>query len=196
MMAEELDDEDMSNDDEEDEDDEKDKIAQDRSSSPLSCLSDNEDENANDKENGDNVNEIEHAVKAEALEIELAPAPQPRTIVFKSQSRAPSPVKITPPVPEHVDLPALIVSTIVFSGSSKLSLPDLVKHMLEVSYTYREDLQLTSSRNRASTLLLLRRLGTHGSEKRWNQIPCSARYLVLAKYVTPDRPSYRNIADK
>ena len=36
-------------------------------------------------------------------------------------------------MPDDVDLPALIASTVVFSGSSKLSLPDLVKHMLEVS---------------------------------------------------------------
>jgi hypothetical protein len=35
--------------------------------------------------------------------------------------------------PPPVDLPALLASTVVFSGSSKLSLPDLVKHMLEVS---------------------------------------------------------------
>ena len=37
------------------------------------------------------------------------------------------------PAPGGVDLPALLASTVVFSGSSKLSLPDLVKHMLEVS---------------------------------------------------------------
>ncbi|KGB76117.1 hypothetical protein I307_03861 [Cryptococcus deuterogattii 99/473] len=33
--------------------------------------------------------------------------------------------------PADVDRPAVIASTVVFSGSSKLSLPDLVKHMLE-----------------------------------------------------------------
>lgn len=48
-------------------------------------------------------------------------------------SRAATPVKEVPPVPANVDLPALIASTVVFSGSSKLSQPDLVKHMLEVS---------------------------------------------------------------
>ena len=36
------------------------------------------------------------------------------------------------PVPDDVDLPAILANTVVFSGSSKLSLPDLVRHMLEV----------------------------------------------------------------
>jgi hypothetical protein len=96
----------------------------DRSSSPLSSMS---DEDA----------PVTLEVKAEALESPSTPAPevQPRTIVIKPQSRAASPVKeekIIPPVPADIDLPAIIVSTIVFSNSSKLSLPDLVKH-IEVS---------------------------------------------------------------
>jgi hypothetical protein len=101
--------------------------SQDRSSSPLSSMSEEE------------VTTFE--VKAEALERPTTPVPevQPRTIILKTQSRAPSPVKeekIVPPVPADIDLAAIIVSTIVFSNSSKLSLPDLVKH-IEVSYTYR-----------------------------------------------------------
>jgi len=109
-------DEDMSEDDEE--------ASQDRSSSPLSSMS---DEDA----------AISFEVKAEALERPSSPVfeAQPRTIVIKVPSRAASPVKeekIVPPVPADIDLPAIIVSTIVFSNSSKLSLPDLVKH-IEVS---------------------------------------------------------------
>ena len=42
-------------------------------------------------------------------------------------------VDTSAPAPDGVDLPALLASTVVFSGSSKLSLPDMVKHMLEVS---------------------------------------------------------------
>jgi hypothetical protein len=117
MMEEEDEDEDMSEDEE----------SQDRSSSPLSSMSDEET--------------TTFEVKAEALERPTTPVPevQPRTIILKTQSRAPSPVKeekIVPPVPADIDLAAIIVSTIVFSNSSKLSLPDLVKH-IEVSYSYR-----------------------------------------------------------
>ncbi|KAK6904515.1 hypothetical protein I203_105329 [Kwoniella mangroviensis CBS 8507] len=60
-------------------------------------------------------------------------------------SRANTPV-VTPPVPSDLDLPAIIASTVVFSGSSKLSLPDLVKHMLESQPSLKE----------------------HGSEKIWS----------------------------
>jgi hypothetical protein len=115
MMEEEDEDEDMSEDEE----------SQDRSSSPLSSMSEEET--------------TTFEVKAEALERPTTPVPevQPRTIILKTQSRAPSPVKeekIVPPVPADIDLAAIIVSTIVFSNSSKLSLPDLVKH-IEVSYS-------------------------------------------------------------
>lgn len=53
-------------------------------------------------------------------------------------SLSPPPALVIVPIvetidPPPVDLPALLASTVVFSGSSKLSLPDLVKHMLEVS---------------------------------------------------------------
>ncbi|ORX38955.1 hypothetical protein BD324DRAFT_617972 [Kockovaella imperatae] len=44
----------------------------------------------------------------------------------------------TLPLPAGTDLPALLASTVVFSGSSKLSLPDLVKHMLESQPSLRE----------------------------------------------------------
>lgn len=52
-------------------------------------------------------------------------------------------VRLSPPLPiaataAPVDLPALIASTVVFSGSSKLSLPDLVKHMLETQPSLRD----------------------------------------------------------
>jgi hypothetical protein len=114
-------------DEDEDEDMSEDEESQDRSSSPLSSMSEEET--------------TTFEVKAEALERPTTPVPevQPRTIILKTQSRAPSPVKedkIVPPVPADIDLAAIIVSTIVFSNSSKLSLPDLVKH-IEVSYSYR-----------------------------------------------------------
>jgi hypothetical protein len=112
-------------DEDEDEDMSEDAESQDRSSSPLSSMSDEEAT-------------VTFEVKAEALERPTTPVPevQPRTIVLKTQSRAASPVKeekIVPPVPADIDLAAIIVSTIVFSNSSKLSLPDLVKH-IEVSF--------------------------------------------------------------
>ncbi|BEI96701.1 hypothetical protein CcaverHIS631_0202900 [Cutaneotrichosporon cavernicola] len=46
------------------------------------------------------------------------------------KSRAPTPPSPAP-APEGLDMPALLASTVVFSGSSKLSLPDLVKSLLE-----------------------------------------------------------------
>lgn len=81
----------------------------------------------------------EKLIKAEQLE-SLAPShPHPHPhghghghAHTKPVSRASSPAR---PVPSDVDLPAIIASTVVFSGSSKLSLPDLVKHMLEVCTT-------------------------------------------------------------
>ncbi|OCF44454.1 hypothetical protein I317_01715 [Kwoniella heveanensis CBS 569] len=63
--------------------------------------------------------------------------------VPKPLSRAASPAL---PVPAEVDLAAIIASTVVFSGSSKLSLPDLVKHMLESQPSLKE----------------------HGPESRWS----------------------------
>ncbi|WVR09228.1 hypothetical protein IAU60_006292 [Kwoniella sp. DSM 27419] len=69
--------------------------------------------------------ELSRAIKAERIEAVHAPIP----------SRAASPVL---PVPDEVDLPAIIASTVVFSGSSKLSLPDLVKHMLEAQPSLKE----------------------------------------------------------
>jgi len=110
----------MEDDDDEDEDMSEDEESQDRSSSPLSSMSEEET--------------TTFEVKAEALERSTTPVVevQPRTIILKTQSRAPSPVKeekIVPPVPADIDLAAIIVSTIVFSNSSKLSLPDLVKHI-------------------------------------------------------------------
>jgi hypothetical protein len=115
----------MEEEDDEDEDISEDRDSQDRSSSPLSSMSEEET--------------TTFEVKAEALERPTTPVPevQPRTIILKTQSRAASPVKeekIVPPVPADIDLAAIIVSTIVFSNSSKLSLPDLVKH-IEVSYS-------------------------------------------------------------
>jgi hypothetical protein len=96
--------------------DDEERQAMDRSSSPLSPMSDKDSD----------LPDLE--VKAEMLDeivVELSP---PRPV-----SRTVSPVKELPPIPADLDLPALIASTVVFSGSSKLSQPDLVKHMLEAS---------------------------------------------------------------
>lgn len=73
-------------------------------------------------------------IKAELLESTVASssrAASPR------RSRASTPIEI-PPVPENLDLPALLASTVVFSGSSKLSLPDLVRSLLESQPSLRE----------------------------------------------------------
>ncbi|RXK38785.1 hypothetical protein M231_03961 [Tremella mesenterica] len=51
-----------------------------------------------------------------------------KVVVNESSSLSPPPPS---GVPEGVDLAAVLATTVVFSGSSKLSLPDLVKHMLE-----------------------------------------------------------------
>ena len=74
----------------------------------------------------DHVQAQERQVKAEMLEAE------PRAPSVSASAPASSPAPIAG-APEGVDLPALLASTVVFSGSSKLSLPDLVKHMLDVS---------------------------------------------------------------
>jgi len=55
-----------------------------------------------------------------------------------SKSRATTPAVEIPPFPSTLDLPALLATTVVFSGSSKLSLPDLVKGMLESQPALRD----------------------------------------------------------
>jgi hypothetical protein len=61
----------------------------------------------------------------------LPPIPQSREIKAELLEPLTTPSS-TKDLPEGIDLPALLASTVVFSGSTKLSLPDLVKHMLEV----------------------------------------------------------------
>lgn len=119
-------------DDVEEEDEEEERAAADRSSSPLSPMS----EKASDLPDL----EIQVEVKAEMLDEIVAQTSPPRPV-----SRMVSPVKEIAPVPASLDLPALIASTVVFSGSSKLSQPDLVKHMLEVSSDVRGSVILKSS---------------------------------------------------
>ncbi|ODN91397.1 hypothetical protein L198_05911 [Cryptococcus wingfieldii CBS 7118] len=67
-------------------------------------------------------------VKAERLEGLHAPSRKNSPSGLARAST--TPVETRPP-PADVDLPAIIASTVVFSGISKLSLPDLVRHMLE-----------------------------------------------------------------
>ncbi|GFZ51476.1 hypothetical protein JCM24511_09243 [Saitozyma sp. JCM 24511] len=73
------------------------------------------------------------------------PAPQTREPAPPTLSAPPAPPAPPAPLPDGVDLAAILASTVVFSGSSKLSLPDLVKHMLETQPSLRE----------------------HGDEQRW-----------------------------
>ena len=115
-----------------------------RGSSPLSEASDEEvpptAEVAEEEDVDEEMLEEEEDVAAEEEEIVAEPAmalldKEVKTELLETiqpKSRQPSPVEIEP-IPSGVDLPALLASTVVFSGSSKLSLPDLVKHMLEVS---------------------------------------------------------------
>jgi hypothetical protein len=75
------------------------------------------------------------AVKQEMLEDKpksrpASPAPASKRANTPAKSRASTPAP-PPPAPAGVDMPALLASTVVFSGSSKLSLPDLVKSLLE-----------------------------------------------------------------
>ncbi|BEJ11828.1 hypothetical protein CspHIS471_0202880 [Cutaneotrichosporon sp. HIS471] len=68
-------------------------------------------------------------VKQEMLDVKpVTVTPLKRAQTPKSRAPTPPP---PPPAPEGVDMPALLASTVVFSGSSKLSLPDLVKSLLE-----------------------------------------------------------------
>jgi hypothetical protein len=112
-----------------------------RGSSPLSEASDEEApavEEAIAEEDADETMFDDEEASEEEICAEPATAileKEIKTEMLESvqvKSRQPSPVEIEP-IPSGVDLPALLASTVVFSGSSKLSLPDLVKHMLEVS---------------------------------------------------------------
>lgn len=102
-----------------------------RDSSPLSTPSDEEPESSDaEPEPSDPVEE----------EVEEGPAEIPSPSREKSVKRelldAEEKAIDEDPIPSDVDLPALLASTVVFSGSSKLSLPDLVKHMLDVSVAF------------------------------------------------------------
>lgn len=107
-----------------------------RTSSPLSAISDDgisvkrelvlaSEDGPDEEEGGDDVRH--GALGNSTAEIITNTKPL-------SRQSSPAPLKqvIIPPLPDSVDLPAILASTVVFSGSSKLSLPDLVKHMLEV----------------------------------------------------------------
>ena len=81
-------------------------------------------------------------------------------------------------LPDGIDLPALLASTVVFSGSSKLSLPDLVKHMLEVSTReFPADLSL----NRAYEHTVARPNGNSGALRPSKPTQCLARSRGTAR---------------
>jgi hypothetical protein len=46
---------------------------------------------------------------------------------------APAAPEVTPDAPKDIDLKALVATSLVFSGSSAISAPDLVKSILDVS---------------------------------------------------------------
>lgn len=84
-------------------------------------------------------------VKQEMLEQPASRAGTPKPTTPKAstprpKSRAATPVVAAeaPPLPAGLDLPALLASTVVFSGSSKLSLPDLVRSLLESQPSMRD----------------------------------------------------------
>ena len=67
------------------------------------------------------------------------------TGTHKQEEVAEEEAELAEPIPEDVDLPAILANTVVFSGSSKLSLPDLVRHMLEVSLISHTTSHVTDS---------------------------------------------------
>jgi hypothetical protein len=72
------------------------------------------------------------------LPTEAAPGPSRTGTPRPAKSRQATPAVETPPFPAGLDLPALLATTVVFSGSSKLSLPDLVKSLLESQPALRD----------------------------------------------------------
>ena len=118
-----------------------------RESSPLSVPSDEEEESAPSSEPASEPAYEEEEAEEESQEEEEEQArgltPPPRSVSREKSIKrelidsaiAPLPNIEHDPIPSGVDLPALLASTVVFSGSSKLSLPDLVKHMLDVRYS-------------------------------------------------------------
>ena len=110
-----------------------------RASSPLSSASEAEDEavDAEDEEEDEDEQEIPEPPAAQEdrslkIKVELIEAASSRHSTPSKPARLVEEEEMEP-IPSGVDLPALLASTVVFSGSSKLSLPDLVKHMLDVS---------------------------------------------------------------
>ena len=110
-----------------------DEEARSRGSSPLSAASEDEHE----PEDEDEVPHDPETQNATAINDLAEKEPDAKEI--KAEHLDTLPRSSTPPTakpntlpPESIDLTALLASTVVFSGSSKLSLPDLVKHMLEV----------------------------------------------------------------
>ncbi|KAL7421384.1 hypothetical protein Q5752_004269 [Cryptotrichosporon argae] len=96
----------------------------------------------------DKADAVDRAVKAEQLDAAEAVAESAAV-----------------PVPADVDLGALIASTVVFSGSSKLSLPDLVRSLLESQPSLR----------------------THGAEEQWSiwagtELECNPMFGKVERY--------------
>ena len=120
------------------------RLDEDRASSPLSGVSGDEGGEEGGEEGEGLGDMIGKEVKAEMMEtidqrlLPQAQLPQPQQQPPQQRPTAQTlPARVPRPVPDGIDLAALLASTVVFSGSSKLSLPDLVKHMLEVSQISR-----------------------------------------------------------
>ena len=126
-----------------------------RDSSPLSAPSDDEDEIPDPvSDPASEMSELaEDEAEGESGQLssvesrELTPPPRSQSREKSVKREMLETVEVSDPVPDGIDLAALLASTVVFSGSSKLSLPDLVKHMLDVSTSSPRGLILTTSLN-------------------------------------------------
>lgn len=141
-----------------------------RTSSPLSAVSEDGTELEIKKEiMHDAMNDVpafsDNLVhNVEALKTNFARSAY--EAVVKPASRQASPIPLAP-LPDGIDLPAILASTVVFSGSSKLSLPDLVKHMLEVNLIHSPVIKniADDSLNRVSKPMARNPPGTLGLDK-------------------------------
>jgi hypothetical protein len=99
---------------------------------PLDLAS-SDDEMGNEAEDNVYARSRHHSPlfdEAPAASVTSVPVPVGASVA--PQEEAEEEEKLEQALPEDVDLPAILANTVVFSGSSKLSLPDLVRHMLEV----------------------------------------------------------------
>jgi hypothetical protein len=162
-----------------------------RSSSPLSDAESAEDESGETQdEEMDEAEEHDADEKdqvADAVQITRESSREKsvkREMIDQAASTRSAlvPPIVEKPIPADVDLPALLATTIVFSNSSKLSLPDLVKHMLDVSFLARRMwLELTCSHTPRCARWLEMASGRNGCKESWRTTPCLAKSNDMGK---------------